>query len=250
MRAVRRSAYEPLTPVPESTSPPGVRPAAMSSGPRAAGDPMDTLNLRTVVLIGAFGASAGVAGAQAITGFTGGSAFDIFYTASTGDAVGWNFTLNQDVIVTDVGVWIDQGFFGNPGVNSTHEWGVWDSSGSLLASGTTALGGTTIGGFEYTDVADFLLAAGDTYTIAAVYVAGDGDEYISSASGVTNSPDVNWLNSVYPTTGDLGLTFPGLSSAVSSGGRFGPNFLYTPVPTPASAALLAAGVLVAVRRRR
>ncbi len=197
-------------------------------------------------------ASTGLANAQAITSFTGGVEFDIFYGGSTGDAVGWRFTLNQAVTVTDVGVYIDSGF-GDPlqaGVNATHDWGVWDSGGTLVASGTTALGGTAVGGFEYTDVADFNLSSGELYTIAAVYATGDGDYYISSATSVSSSPDVNWLNSVFPTTGDLGLTFPGSDSAPSSGGRFGPNFLYRPVPTPATAAILGMGGLVAVRRRR
>jgi uncharacterized protein (TIGR03382 family) len=86
--------------------------------------------------------------------------------------------------------------------------------------------------------------------IGATYTGTDGDAYITSATSLTTAADVNHLGAHAPSAGGLGFTLPTTFSGATSRGRFGPNFLYVPVPTPGAMALLALGGVAASRRRR
>lgn len=208
------------------------------------------MKARTLALL-AVGVTAGAANAQAVTGFTGGSQFDIYYGGSTGDVVGWRFTLNDDVIVNGLGVWNGDTQLGLEGLTTSHMVGIWDlNTGSLLVSGLAGPGGTVVGQWTYATVADTILSATGNYVIGAMYAAGDGDGYVSSASSVSMAAGVNFGGGVFPTVGDLGFTMPGSWSGGASNGRFGPNFLFRAVPTPGTFAMLGIGGLVAARRRR
>lgn len=208
------------------------------------------MKLCTLACVAIAGA-AGLANAQAITGFTGGSQFNIYYGASTGDVIGWRFTVNTDIFVTDLGVWNGDTQLGFEGLTSDHMVGIWNSdTGSLLISGTAGPGGTAVGAFTYTSVADTVLSTGGNYVIGAMYTATDGDSYISSASTLTTDPAVNFGGAMFPDAGDLGFVLPGQQSAATSRGRLGPNFLFRPVPTPGGLAVIGLGGLVAARRRR
>ena len=168
-----------------------------------------------------------VASGQAITGFTGGSQFFSYYTPTTaGDVVGYRFEVTEEITVTDLGVWNADN---TGGLTAEHEIGIWDSSENLLAQGRVLLSGQVVGDWTYVSIAPITLVPGETYTAGALYNEGgisDGDNYISSATSVQTSAEVVWLNGVYPLVADLGFVFPALDSAPTSGGRFGPNFLY------------------------
>jgi hypothetical protein len=198
-------------------------------------------NVSLVVVI-AFMASAAVAQTDAVQGWTGGTQYAIYYGASTGDVVGWTFDVTQDIVVTDLGAWIDQSTT-DPGMDSEHMVGLWDSGQNLLASTTVMPASGEFNGFRYESVAPVALTTGETYTVGAMYTATDLDWYISGASNVVTAPEVNWVNSNYPASGDLGFVFP--VSTSPSGGRFGANFLYIPEPT----SLLLLGLSVLLRRR-
>lgn len=204
----------------------------------------------SVLSAGAMVALASMASGQAVTGFTGGTQFGIFFAASTGDVVGWTFSVNQDIFVTDLGVWNQDTQVGFPGLSSSHQVGIWNATTqALLGATTVGPGGNVVGAFTYADVADFTLVTGQQYVIGAMYTATDNDSYISG--GVTNfttSADVNWIGGRSPTIGSLGFVFPEVTS--TGIGRFGPNFLYTPVPAPGAAAALGVFGLLATRRRR
>ena len=190
-------------------------------------------------------AVAGSAGAQAITSFSGGTQFGAWDAASPG-VVGWRFDVNTAIILTDIGI-----FNGDiDGLTSSHEVGLWDSSGTLLTSGVAGPGGGVLGPFTDTDVADVVLSPGERYTIGAVYDINDGDSYVSGPSSLGLASEINpTTNGVFPEAGDLGgLNFPTGDSTNLA--RLGTNFLFRPVPAPASAALLGLGGLVACRRRR
>lgn len=164
---------------------------------------------------------------QAITGFTGGSEYDSYYGSVAGDVIGWRFTVSAPMVVTNLGVWNgDQ----TGGVESPHQVGIWDSSQTLLTSGTVDGTGTVAGDFIYTAVAAATLSPGETYTIGALYVTADNDYYISSASSITTAPEVTFGGAVFPSAGELGFVYPTEDSGPTSYGRFGPNFFFADVP--------------------
>lgn len=173
-----------------------------------------------ILLVGATGAWA-----QAVTGFTGGSEFSSYYGSVAGDVVGYRFTVNSPLQVSDLGVWNGDN---TGGMDSPHQVGIWDSTQVLLASVTVNPGGMVVGAWMYASITPIVLSPGETYTIGALYTPTDNDNYISSAASMTTDPDVTWTNSVYPSVEELGFVYPELDS--SSFGRFGPNFLFTVVP--------------------
>lgn len=191
---------------------------------------------------------AGSATGQAVTGFTGGSQFGSYYggsTDATGDVVGFRFDVNTPIILSDIGVWNGDA----DGLTSNHMVGLWDSAGNLLTSGTVSTGGDTVGDWTYADVSDVTLNVGERYTLGALYNSADGDSYISSPTSMSLAPEINpTTNGVFPATGSLGFVFPTEDSTNLA--RLGPNFLFRPVPAPASAALLGLSGLAVARRRR
>lgn len=212
------------------------------------------MNARIAALVIVAGLTT-AADAQAITGFSGGSQFDSFFGGSiAGDTVGWRFTVNSDIIVTDLGVWNADTQLGFEGLTSDHQVGIWDLvSGALLVSGTAGPGGAAVGDYTYTSVTDTVLTTSGSYIIGALYNAGgvsDGDSYISSATSLSTDGAINFGGAHSPDVGDLGFALPTTFSGAGSNGRLGPNFLFRPVPTPSAFALLGLGGLVAGRRRR
>jgi hypothetical protein len=195
-------------------------------------------------------AIAGSATGQAVTGFTGGSQFDAFYGASTGDVVGWRFDVNTPIVLTDIGVWNADTQVGFEGLTSDHRVGIWNAAGVLLTSGSAGPGDAVVGDWTYDNVADVVLVPGERYTLGAMYTSGtDFDSYISSPTSMSLAAEINaGTNGVFPSIGDLGFVFPTEDSTNLA--RLGPNFLFRPVPAPASAALLGLGGLATARRRR
>ncbi|MCK5379776.1 MAG: DUF4082 domain-containing protein [Acidobacteria bacterium] len=168
-----------------------------------------------------------VAWGQAITGFVGGSEYDSYYGSVGGDVIGWRFTVNASLEISDLGVWnADQ----TGGIESTHQVGIWDGSQTLVASVTVDGTGTVVGDWIYAAITPVTLMPGQTYTIGASYASGDDDWYISSASSMSTHADMTWTGSVYPEAIDMGFVYPSSDSA--SYGRFGPNFMFETVVIP------------------
>ena len=190
------------------------------------------------------GVAASVANGAAITGYTGGATYPGYYSSVLGDVIGYDLLINDTIVVTDLGCLIDP----LDGVlDSTHDVGIWDAAGNLIASAVVDPATMFIqDGFGYQSIANVTLNAGETYIIGAMYTIDDNDSYISGATTLTTAPEVTWIQSRYPAAVDLGFVFPANTS--TSYGRLGPNFLF--IPAPGALALFGLAGLGVRRRRR
>lgn len=208
------------------------------------------MKIGTILAMGAIAAlpCTALAQAPAVTSFTGGSQFSSFN--SDGDTVGWFFTVNDPIVVTDLGFWdADQ-----DGLDGRHEVGIWDTATETLLASTFVQDGTAsplVGEWRYESIPNLSLAPGD-YVIGAYYHPSGGpvDNYISGASGIQTGSEITFTASAVDDNpaggGPYDFTYPRTQGAAS--GRFGPNFQY--IPAPGALGVLALGGLVAARRRR
>jgi hypothetical protein len=162
--------------------------------------------------------------------------------------LGWSFTVNSGIDVTALGVFSDS----EDGLAESHDVGLWDSAGDLLAS-TTVDAGTVDpldDQFRMVEIAPVALTAGSTYYIGAVWLDGADDmTFPGDAVNFATAPEVTFVTSQYVVAGSL--TFPG-TSYTSDPAYFGPNFEFTDaVPEPSyMVALAALGLAVVAGRRR
>ena len=146
---------------------------------------------------------------------------------ATGLTAGWEFSLSSAITVVDLGV------FDNSqanGLGEAHAVGIWNTSGTLLVSGTVPAGtaGTLINSFFYVGVTSTVLPAG-TYIIATEYDTSNTDPMygnLTSSNFSTASP-VTWIQDEAGGNGVNVLTFPTFTSPPQEDGFFGPNFEFT-----------------------
>ena len=160
--------------------------------------------------------------------------------------MGWEFQANTAEIVTALGAFDDS----QDGLNESHDVGLWDANGVLLASTTIAsgTGAALINQFRYNSVAPVTLVAGQDYFIGAVWLDG-ADPMVFAATGLTTDPSITYLSSAYIAGGTL--TDPTFLDG-GLGGYFGPNLIGSTVPEPLSLSLFGAGLAgaAAIRRRK
>lgn len=169
----------------------------------------------------------------------------IDYAIFDGDGpwtLGYTFRADTPLSVTALGAfdWEHDGF------TTSHEVGLWDENGKLLASTVVAGGDTLVGDFRYKAISSVTLAAGNVYYVGASNF-GTGDPY--GYAGSVNTPwGVTFLSSAYVQS--TGLEFPPYLSGMQPG-YFGGNLLVAPVPEPETYAMLAAGLgLIGLASRR
>jgi len=174
--------------------------------------------------------------------FSGGSTYSSYYGSAPpeGDVIGWEFAVNDNITVTDLGAWNDS----ISGMLDTHKVGIWDMNENLLGMVVVDPTDPLVDDFRYHSLATPLaLTAGENYVIGAGgYYSAGNDWYVSSASSASWSPEITFQNSRYPLAIDMGFVFP--ASISGSIGRFGPNFLF---PEPCTLITLAG--LALLRRR-
>jgi len=154
---------------------------------------------------------------------------------------GWAFSTVAAIQVTDLG-WYDADL---DGLNSSHQVGIWNEVGTLMALGTVAAGttGTLDGKFRYTNSLTGVLNLG----IGNFVIAG-----LSTFNDVTfrNIPLANTIiatqiSYIEDRVGGSSFGAPTDTQGLDVG-YFGPNFKFTaaePVPAPATLALFGLGLL-------
>lgn len=161
---------------------------------------------------------------------------------------GYQFTVSAaPVYLLSLGVYNWSGV----GLNNSHEIGLWDLQGNLLAS-TVISAGSNANGFVYSAITPVLLDANQTYVIGASYVGHDSDLIGISSVWNNGSPTYNSAVSFDAVRyGDsmLGLTFPDFTDFPSQLGEFGPNAEIQVVPEPSADMLLGLSAILLCSRR-
>jgi len=138
------------------------------------------------------------------------------------------------------------------GLAESHDVGLWDSAGTLLASTTISAGTVNpldaTGKFRTTAIAPTFLAAGDDYVVGAVFLVGSGDLQAISMTGLTMGTGLTYGETRFNNNGVPSLSFP--TNTISQIGLPGGSFQYGPVPEPATFVAVGLGLAALALRRR
>lgn len=164
---------------------------------------------------------------------------------SPGSVRGWQFDVLQadGINLTHLGIFDRDA----DGLGEAHDVAIWDSSGSMVASGTVAAGVTAAldvnNLFRLVDIADVLLPQATSYVIGAYY-STRVDGFTSQASGAIFDPVISYTGKLF-SLNLSGLVLP-TTPFGQQPGYFGPSFEYqaasTGVPGPATLALFGLGL--------
>ncbi len=172
--------------------------------------------------------------------------------ANNGDWVlGYSFQVNSAISVVSLGVYDHQA----NGLTGSHTVGLWNSSGTLLASAVvpSGTGATLDSSYRFTSITGVPLTVGQTYFVGATKLTSDGDQWLQDPSTLVAAPQISYVSRQFQFyTGTL--VFPGLAGSGTTG-YFGGNFQFevTAVPEPATLAVFGGIALAGVfgyRRRK
>jgi len=152
---------------------------------------------------------------------------------------GWSFDPTVNISVTSLGA-SDVSTFGS----SPLLVGLWDQSGSLLASTTVSSNDPIVNLTHYDSITPVTLTAGQTYYLGAYAVNGGttvvvGEDPPGIGGFATTSSQIQLLTAVLST--NSGFSFPNTIAGDPGSALFGPNFQFTVVPEPSIAALAIVG---------
>jgi hypothetical protein len=185
------------------------------------------------------------AAAPAVQLVSPGNTFDnavdgTFYT------LGFQFEVTVPVKVVALGVFDNA----RDGLEAAADVALWlDADGTVLSSAVVPNGtaATLDGYFRQVAVTPVLLTPGTLYVVGAALNGGLATS-LGIGEGSVGSFDAR-LTGIVDRSWDAGFDFP-LGSDGQPGAWLGANFQLAPVPEPASAGLLAAGLLALAWRRK
>lgn len=165
-------------------------------------------------------------------------------------SLGYEFTVNSAINVTHLGFFD----YEENGFGTSHDVGIYTSTGTLLASTTVTSADPIENLFRYHALSSSLaLAAGQNYVIVGTTGA---DDYVWDQPTFSTAPEITFVKNMYILSSVL--AFPDTTDPSISNGYFGPNFKFEnagPVVPEPSALISGAiagliGLGVARRRRR
>ena len=175
---------------------------------------------------------------------TGGST-NHAWNGSGSSTIGYQFTVNSPVTVTELGFYVPQGSLAD-----NHQVGIWTSGGTLLVSATVpaATSPTLLDGFDFVPVTPITLGTGQ-YVIGAEGNSTSTDQFTFGKTGSITISSITLGVSVSAEFGPPNtLTFPTVQPTdFATEGYFGPDFLVA-VPEPSTISLACLGVLALASR--
>lgn len=195
--------------------------------------------------------------ATAASGATLGLTFNAQDTNDGNFTLGFKFTVSQTINVVSLGVWDKD----SNGLQSSHQVGLWNTSGTLLTSTTVASGTTDAlqSGFRFHDLTSAYTLAPGTYIVGAQMFNG-GDRYgdASNLANIFTASGITYVNGVFKSGTSFG--FPNLTDTQNDFGWFGANFRFDTAPGGAPGVpdggsglimfgLVLVGLAIAARRR-
>lgn len=164
-------------------------------------------------------------------------------------SLGYSFSVDTAHNVVSLGVWDHLG----DGLINSHQVGLWNSSGTLLASTTVGSGTSGIldSGFRFNDIASVALNAGEEYYVAATF-NDSGDYWTADPTTLDTAPGLTYLTRRYQS--GSGLLFPVFVGSNGTG-YWGGNIRLASatVPEPSTCTLFAGLIAcfgLAGRRRK
>jgi hypothetical protein len=119
-------------------------------------------------------------------------------------SLGWEFQVNSPITVTALG-------YNNYGFNSTHDVGIFNSSGSLLASASVNGESTLSNNYRYSTIGSLSLGVGKYFISGTTLGLNDG--YIYKAESFSTNSSITYLGSDYIDGSGGNLNFPSYSAA-------------------------------------
>lgn len=184
---------------------------------------------QVLLILLALGALSQVEAATSMYSFNAPNAYGNSYV--TPQSFGNVFTPVKDIMIDSLGIFD----YGGDGLGESHAVGIFENSGTLLAS-TVVPAGTVSpldNHFRYTDIVPIQLKAGQTYTVVTFFNTHADMVGYADVEDLVVSSDISLpgFAARFVFQRGLGLQFPANWRNASSEFYIGPNFRFTPVPT-------------------